>query len=473
MGFGRPSALQHGLSRRDFLGTTSMAAGAAAGLALTGRSVRSARAQDATEITMMGWGSPLEKENVEKGLQAFEGNNPNIKVDWVHVPEDYDVKLSTSLAGGTPPDVFWATNMRDYAARGVLLDVTSYIQADPVLGAPDYFMQPQETDRATVNGKWYGIGSCWVAPHLYYNVDLFTAAGVTPPSYNAAEAWTWDQFIETARALTLDSDGRHPGEDGFDKDSVDQWGVSWPTNSIARAALIYSNGGEIYGPDGLSMLAEPAAVQALQAMADLTHVHNVAPSASLFTQNGVTGSSGMDPWQALASGKVAMICDGSWALQDISKLGFNFGCGVLPKLVDPVTVSLAHCHVIHKDTEHPEEAWQLLAYLSSDDYQRGLCAVGLWLPSHTSLISEEGLATWITEGVHPEGYGAIASDYLLNYARALPYPPGYAEADRLVVSALDPVWIGDATVEEAMSADVIEQINAVLAKGQEDLAANA
>jgi multiple sugar transport system substrate-binding protein len=363
--------------------------------------------------------------------------------------------------------------MRDYAARGVLLDVTSYIQADPVLGAPDYFMQPQETDRATVNGKWYGIGSCWVAPHLYYNADLLSAAGVTPPSYSGAEAWTWDQFIEAGRALTVDADGRHPGEEGFDKDNVETWGISWPTHSIGRSALIYSNGGQVYGPEGLSMLADPAAVQAIQALADLTHVHNVAPPASLFTQSGQGGSSGMDPWQALAAGKVAIICDGSWALQDIAKIGFNFGCGVLPKLVDPATVSLAHCHVIHKDTEHPEEAWQLLAYLSSDDYQRGLCAVGLWLPSHTSLISEEGLASWITEGVHPEGYGAIASDYLLNYARALPYPPGYAEADRLVVSALDPVWIGDATVEEAMSTDVIEQINAILAKGQVDLAANA
>ena len=94
-------------------------------------------------------------------------------------------KLSTSLAGGTPPDVFWATNMRDYVARGVLLDVTSYVQADPVLGAPDYFLQPQETDRATVNGKWYGIGSCWVAPHLYYNADLLAEPASTPPSYSA------------------------------------------------------------------------------------------------------------------------------------------------------------------------------------------------------------------------------------------------------------------------------------------------
>jgi ABC-type glycerol-3-phosphate transport system substrate-binding protein len=68
-------------------------------------------------------------------------------------------KLKTSLAGGTPPDVFWATNPRDYVARGVVMDVTANVQADPALSAPDYFIQPQEQTRSTVNGKWYGIGS--------------------------------------------------------------------------------------------------------------------------------------------------------------------------------------------------------------------------------------------------------------------------------------------------------------------------
>jgi multiple sugar transport system substrate-binding protein len=86
---------------------------------------------------MMGWGSPLEKENVETGLKAFEEANPDIEVEWIHVPDDYATKLKTSLAGGSPPDVFWTGNPADFASRGLLVDVTDFIAADPVLGAPD------------------------------------------------------------------------------------------------------------------------------------------------------------------------------------------------------------------------------------------------------------------------------------------------------------------------------------------------
>lgn len=467
-----PSAAQRGISRRDLIGDSAkLGAGLSVASLAAGRSIRSARA--ATEISMMGWGSPLEKENVEKGLKTFEEANPDIKVNWIHTPDQYETKLNTALGGGTPPDVFWSNNIADYVARGVLMDITANVQADPVLGAPDYFLQPQESERATVNGKWYGIGSCWVAPHIYYNADLLSEAGVTPPSYNAAEAWTWDQFIEVGRQLTKDSSGKHPGEDGFDKDNVEQWGISWPTYALARAAATYSNGGMTYSAEYTCKQGDPAAVEAVQAIADLTLVHTVAPAASLFTTTGMAGSSGMDPWTALATGRVAILIDGSWALQDISKLGFNFGCGVLPKLKEPATVAVAHCHVIDSSTKFPDESWKLLAYLSSDDYQRGLCAVGLWLPSHTSLLTPEGLATWITAGVHPEGYSAIATDYLLNYATALPYPAGYAEAERLITAALDPVWIGDATAAEALSADLIAQVDAVLADSKAKLDASA
>src|SRR3712207_1217310 len=69
-------------------------------------------------ISMLGWGSPLEKENVDKGLKLFQEQNPGITVEWLHTPQDYATKLQTMLAGGTPPDVYWANNMLDYLARG-------------------------------------------------------------------------------------------------------------------------------------------------------------------------------------------------------------------------------------------------------------------------------------------------------------------------------------------------------------------
>ena len=46
----------------------------------------------------------------------------------------------------------------------------------------------------------------------------------------------------------------------------------------------------------------------------------------------------------LASGKLAILSDGSWALQDIAKLGFRYGCGVLPKMKEAATAMQAHLH---------------------------------------------------------------------------------------------------------------------------------
>ena len=248
-----------------------------------------------------------------RGSRSSKSRIPTSRVDWIHIPDaaDQQVALKTAIAGGNAPDVFWSTPFRDFVALGAAMDVTEQLAADPVLGAPDYFLQPQETERATVNGKWFGIGSCWVAPHIYYNADLLAEAGIDPPSPNPAEAWTFDHFREVGRQLTIDNEGRHPGDEGFDVNNVRQWGVSWPTFDIALAAAIYSNGGYTWGTDYTAGHGSPEALQAIQAIADLTNVDQIAPVPAALEQMG------MSDWQALANGNVAIIINGSWALQDI------------------------------------------------------------------------------------------------------------------------------------------------------------
>jgi multiple sugar transport system substrate-binding protein len=241
---------------------------------------------------------------------------------------------------------------------------------------------------------------------------------------------------------------------------VQQWGVSWATWNLPREVLVYSNGGDAYTKEGECKLGDPVAIEAFQALADLMNKHQVAPQSATMEQLGMSSA------QMLASGRLAILCDGSWALQDISKLGFKFGCGVLPRLKTAVTEAQAHMHVISKGTKNPDAAWKLLAFLSSDDYQRDLCKVGLWLPSHTSLLTEEGLNSWITPDVHPEGYRQIASDYLAKHSRIYPYPPGWAEANQLISAALDPVWIGQQTAEQAVTTDLMQQVNDALQKAK-------
>ena len=413
----------------------------------------------------MGWGSPLERQNVENGLKQFQSQHPNIRVNWLHTPDDYETKLLTALGGGNAPDVFWTNNVRDYIARSVVLDITERLKQDPTLGKPDYFIEPQEEQRCTVKQHWFGIGSCWVLGHLYYNADLLEKAKIDPPSPDPDQAWTWDHFLDVVKELTLDSKGKHPGEPGFDPNNIQQWGFSFdPTHHVMRSTFVYSNGGKEYTEDHVTHLGEPEALQALQTMADLMNKYYVAPHAAVSQQLG------MNAWQMLASGKVAILLDGSWALQDISKMGFRFGCGVFPKIKTLATSTVAHLHVIYRNTKHPDEAWELLKFLSSDAYQLSLIKQGLWLPSHTSLLTPEGVKSWLTSGVHPQGYELIATKYLTKYAVAFYYPAGFSEAERLLSSALDPVWVGKASVEDALvKSGVIDQINAVLQENKRKL----
>ena len=465
---------QH-LSRRTFLkvagvsfGAVALAACAPAAAPQSGASSSAGEAAPAgavTEISFMGWGNPGEDEGVRNAIAKFEEEQPDIKVTWLHTPENYGEKFLALVAAGTPPDTAFVGSdvYRTYVRDKLLLDITDFIQADPLVGAKDYFIEPQESERCTQDGRWYGIGSCWVAPHIYYNADVFGAAGVTPPSMSPDEAWTWDQFLEAARALTTDGSGNHPGDSGFDVENVVQWGVHWPTWWIPLHSAILSNNGDYINPDTqLFVLDQPEASEAIQAIADLMLVHQVMPKST------VMESLGMSNTQMLESGKLAMAIDGSWALDWMKAIKATLGTGVLPKMQVPATNMQAHLHSALSATKSPDAAWQWVRFLSTPYYQLQFCRTGLWLPSQTALTTETGLKEWMSPEVHPAGYEKMVTEYLPKYGHVLYMPPGYPQAASIITPALDAVWIGDMTAADAMAAAVPEAnaiLEAEMAKG--------
>ena len=420
--------------------------------------------EEMVEITFMGWGATEEDTGVRSAITVFQGAEPNIKVTWLHTPENYQQKMLAMIAAGTPPDSAFVDNgqYRTYCRDGLLLDITDQIKADPVVSRKGYFIEPQETERCTYEGRWYGFGSCWVAPHIYYNADIFEAEGIEPPSNDPDEAWDWDYFVEVCRQLTVDANGNHPGESGFDIDNVDRWAVQWPTWSIPLHAAIASNEGEWLDRNtGLIALDQPAATEALQAVADLMLVHQVMP------QNTAFAALGMSNTQMLENGRLAMAVDGSWALAWICKIQATLGTAALPKMKTPATDMQAHLHCAFAGSQHPQEAWRWVRFLATEYYQLLFLRMGLWLPSQTDLMTEEGLAKWMTlrtapdKGVHPEGYDLIVTEYLPKYGHVLYLPPGYPQTDSIITPALDAIWIGDKTAEEAM-AEAVPQANAIL-----------
>lgn len=456
----------HRMSRRTFLvlsGVTSgvalLAACAPPGAPAAGGSTTAAApAGERVEVTFMGWGGTEEDEGVRAAITQFESEQDAVKVTWLHTPENYAEKFLANIAAGTPPDTAFIQGdaYRTFIRDNVLLDITDKIQADELVGAENYFIEPQESERCTQDGKWYGIGSCWVAPHIYFNADIFTEAGIEPPTNDPEEAWEWDHFVEVAKQLTVDTAGKHPGDDGFDPDSIDRFGVHWPTWWIPVHSAIEANGGHwIDSETGLLTLDQPEATEAIQRLADLMLVHHVMPQGTAMEALGMTNT------QMLENGKLAMAIDGSWALAWMHKIAPTLGTAVLPKMKTTATNMQAHLHSVLAASQHPEEAWQWVRYLSTPFYQTQFCKIGLWLPSQTNLMTEEGLATWITEGVHPPDYQKIATEFLPNYGHVLYQPVGWPQASQIVTPALDKVWVGDATAEQAM-AEAVPEANAVL-----------
>jgi len=461
------------INRRDFIKIAGLAGGvgilaackqAPAATEAVQEVVATPKPAEAVTITFTGWGGTEEDQGVKDAVVAFESETPDVKVTWIQIPTDYDTKVMSMVAAGTPPDTAFVTNaqFQTWAKNGLLMDITANLKADPVVGAPNYFIEPQETNRCTRDGKWYGIGSCWVAPHIYYNADIFEKEGIDPPSNDPAKAWDWPTFLDIAKKLTVDVNGKHPGEDGFDKENMERWAIQWPTWSIPLHAAIASNKGEwLNMSTGLFELDQQPAYDALQKIADLMLVENVNPRGTAFSALGLTNT------QMLENGKLAMAVDGSWALSWITKINAKLGTAVLPKFLQPATDMQAHIHCPFSGSKFQDQSWKWIRFLGTEFYQLIFLKIGLWLPSQTALMTEEGMKKWYTlrtapgQGIHPEGYDLIVKDYVPKYGQVFYMPPGYVEAEALVTPGLDKVWIGDATADAAMK-EAVPAANKIL-----------
>ena len=453
------------LSRRDFLKTTGASAAGLAGLSRLG-GLSSVFAQDSTNIVFGGWGATAEDEGVQAAIEVFESENPNITVEWQITPAagDYMQVLFTNFAAGVAPDTSFivANDYESLRAEGVLMDITDRIKDDPLLGQENYFLEPQETERsADENGRWHGIGSTWVTPHIYYNAELFDEMGITPPGFQDDQIWEWDDFVEIAKQFTEDSNGRHPDDNGFDPDDIQRWGIDWPLWWIPGASAVYSNGGQYITDEGLIGLDSPEALEALQRLQDLIYVHHVAPRTASME------SLGMSNTQMIDSRRLAMGVDGSWALSwmNPSTLQSPMGTGALPKMVAPASILQAHFHCIIATTEHPDEAWEWIRFLATPFYQAHFAKIGLWLPNQTAMLTEEGLSEWVTEGIHPDNYTELVTDYLPKYGVSMRLPTGLTEAEANFLNAAWEALAAGEPVEETF-VSAVQQANDVLLANQ-------
>ena len=166
-----------------------------------------------------GYNADVETKYLEGTIiPAFQAKFPNITVKAVNIPYDqFRRKLLVAMSGGTAPDlaridIIWTPELADQGALAQL-DV---VMPDFAKLKDTFLPGPLSTN--FFNGHYYGLPLDTNTRVLVYNKDIFKQEGVPLP--DGKKPMTWDQYLEKAKLLTRDANGKRPGESGFAEDKL-------------------------------------------------------------------------------------------------------------------------------------------------------------------------------------------------------------------------------------------------------------
>lgn len=396
-------------------------------------------------LRMAYWGGPAEKANMESTVNKFMEAYPNIRVELMHIPNDFQTKMQTMIASGTEPDLAYGNTMSySWAKADKLWNVYEFIEQDPTYDKDKLFDFAWYEWEA---GKSFGGFIANGFQTIMYNKEIFDRYGVEYPPTSAENAWTWDEMVDVAKSLTIDTRGRNAHDPEFDPTRIQQYGLRFPYWWAGWLTMVRSNGGDILTEDGQAFgFTQPEAIEALQKLADLIHVHHVTPDFSAQLPNTAA---------SLQSGIVAMAIDGTWSMADLATIpNFQWGVGVLPKMKELKYIITSGTLVIAKSTEHPQEAWELYKWIMDPEHALDLHR-GLWLPQMPEWYTNpELMEKWASPEFpgRPEGFQSACMLVPLEHNTISPevYYVNFEEIVTLVSPALEQVWLGTKTAEEVV-----------------------
>ena len=399
-------------------------------------------------LTFSLWGDPAEQETTQKALDVYNNSQDKVYVKALQIGRDeYNEKLQTMATAGEMPDCGMVAEdtVIAWARDGLLSDVDIYAGQENL---------PLDYLAFKYNGKTVAYSSANEVLALWYNKAMFDAAGIPYPPASEDKAWTWDQFVEVAKQLTIDANGKHPGDAGFNKDNIVQYGAYVNQYTWQLEVWALSNGGKFFSPDGKSVVFDDAAIEAIQKVVDLHLVDNVAPLNDGTQDNGFASSVG--------AGNVAMCTEGQWATGFRSGLeGIDYGVAVLPYMKDKVTIATGGPTGVFATTKYPQEAADFLRWYNSEENNIGTIMAGWWMPTKQNWYTDQTLLkSWVDDcelraALPADAYKTaivdVALDTNVTHQTAWYYTPNTFE---VLVKTLQPALVeainGTKTVKEVI-----------------------
>ncbi len=301
-----------------------------------------------------GWSQPHEVKAIQANIAAFEKLPPNIKI--VATPNVTDDKILQGIRGGNGADVvssFTTDNVGQFC-NGAFLDLNPMLATSGV-DKNSAFVKTM-VDYTQYKGKQCTLPLLGDAFGLYYNKDLFAAAGISSPPK------TWAQFTADAVKLT-----KQQG------DTYKQLGFMPTFHSYESTPAHYLAqwGPQYFTTDGKSNLANDPAVEQM-----LTYQRSLVDALGGFgrlEKYRATFGDEFSPQNAFEAGKVAMAMDGEWRIANLKADGVKFHWAAAPLPVpDDQEAKYGRGYVsgtvigIGRTSKHQQAAWELVKFLTTD-----------------------------------------------------------------------------------------------------------
>lgn len=370
-------------------------------------------------------------------VEQFNQLHPEIEVQVEYLPNgDISVPLTAQAAAGTLPDVTFTADLFvvPFAQAGISIDMLPLAQADPNFDLSDVYENMLALSEVEGEGL-YMIPSSYDVVTMYYNKDLFEAAGAPLPT---AES-TWEEIINSCVMIREATDAYCITANGSGMGDQAKWWAQY-------VPWIVGYGGQLISDDGTTvMLSSPESLAGLKAYTDMWTVYDIGQPFD-FDAGG----------NCFLVGKCALFFHIPAIMQSVRALDpqpFEWDVEVIPTLPQGKFTGMGtYGFTITANARDPQLAWDFIKGLLSPETQTAITLSYSGMPLLRSLRENPDI-------VNLEGPPDNIEAFIENGANGITptYFPGncgslYAgQINTEINNAFDAVIIGGVSVEDAFT----------------------
>ncbi len=304
------------------------------------------------EITFSTWGSHSEIKVINQLIKTFEKQN-NVKVNLIHIPQNYFQKLHLLFASNQAPDVIFLNNyyLKIYNDANKLLDLSPFFQEEI---DRDVFFK-NSTKSLSVDGDLYAVPRDISNVVVFYNKDLFDKYKIKYPDEN----WTYNDLFKIGKLFKQNN----------------MYAIGIEDAPVFWEPILWANNGAIFNEKGELEINTVNSLSALAWFVELRTKHGFSPSVEELSNKTMA--------QLFLNQEIAMHVSGRWLVPRYrQEAKFDWDIVNLPHgIAGSVSGSDTSGWAISRQTQNLELSIKFVKYLSSYDVISEITKTGLITPA--------------------------------------------------------------------------------------------